>query len=337
MASYNLSDLDGWWFGSQTWVNASTHQYGQPASGDTATIGTNGNPWIYNGTLDGPAVFISNPNASSDTGLSAYNSTIGADTAIYVQSGIPTIKLSDCVMDGNLFAQGGSTTLAVPTGAYGDNLGTTIVGGIAASSGSYTSASLTVGGGGTFANFENMYAFNSGTLVLSSGQQTLLNEGLIVANAGTVSVSGTLGNVGSLLAIDRGTIALANMILGGTASIYDDGAFLLSGSITGSGKLDLNGGRLEFTNPGSEGVAQTVTMDFSGNSLALQFDGATSVSDLLLPPSGSGGHDELIVAASFHTGLQLMAFSLDSAHSYAGSQFSVQGNQIVYTASAPTT
>jgi hypothetical protein len=336
MTNYILSNLGGWWFGLNTWVNASINGYGQPGLGDTAAIAMNGNPWIYNGILDGPSVFINDPNASPATGLSAYNSTVGVDTTIYVQSGIPTIKLSNSVINGNLFAQGGSITLSVPPQTYGDNLGTTIVGGIPASSDDYKSASLEVKDAGTFANFGNMCAFNSGTLTFSAEQQALQNDGLIVANAGTVSISGTLGNVGSLLAIDSGTISPSSMVLGGMASVYDKGAFILEGSITGAGVLDLNGGRIEFTDASHESIAQTVTVDFSGSSFSLQFDGATSVSDLLLSASSSGGHDDLVVAVSISTGIQLMVFCLDTAHSYADSEFTVQGNQIVYTSAIST-
>jgi len=327
VTNYALSDLDGWWFGPSTWLDELDQQYGQPGVTDTAEILAGGNPWIYNGTLQVRNVIIEDPGGNLSTGLSAYNSVIGADTAIYVEAGKPSLKFSNSVLNGNLFAQGGSTTLSVPAEAYGDNLGTTIVGGIPLSSGGYMSASLTLAGTGTFANFANIYAFNSGTFD-SLGQQKLLNNGVIVANAGTVNLAGTLNDTGSLLATNGGIINLSSMQLGGTVDVYDHGVFVVGGLITGDGMLDLNSGRLEFADNNSTNIVQSVTLAFSGSSFTLQFDGAMSVSDLFL----STDHDNLVVAASSNTGIRLMAFSLDTAHAYTANEFVVRGDQVVYTA-----
>jgi hypothetical protein len=165
-------------------------------------------------------------NSDITTGLSFYNCVLGGDSPIFVEGGYSglTITLSNSVLYGNVFAQSGSATLSVPAGTYELNIATTIVGGIPVNPPlpqtsrnqfytGYQPASLTVQDGGTFNNYGGMYAFNSGTLTFSVGQQTLLNKGLIAANAGTVDLtaapSGLVDNEGSLLATNIGTIASA--------------------------------------------------------------------------------------------------------------------------------
>jgi hypothetical protein len=105
---------------------------------------------------------------------------------------------------------------------------------------------------------------------------------------------------------------------------------------------------MEFAGPDGMNMSPAVTTAFTGNTFTLAFDGATSISALLLPASGAGGHENLVVAASFSSGaLKLVDLALDTGHAYAASQFVAQayggsqfippGYDLVYTAKPATT
>ncbi|WP_428486589.1 hypothetical protein [Rhodopila sp.] len=339
MAEYNLVSPYAYWYSYGVWDNLTSGQYGQPGLYDTALI-QNGVPYVYGAYLDGPLILIQNANANANVGVAFYNTAIGSDTSIFINAsvGTPQIIFSDSVLYGNLYAQNGSTTLSISSNTYGVIVGTTVVGGDYSPYSGYYQATLTVAENGAFSNYGQMYSEGGGNLSFSIGQQTLSNYGGISAYGGLITVgnspAGNFDNEGALVAGGNGTITVNSALTVGQRGVVavDSGTFILGGPMGGSGTLDLNAGNMTFLNASAMGISSTVTTKFSGSSFTLTFDGATSLSDLLQSPTGQGGHDNLIIGAYFGgTGkVQLMDLALDTSHTYAASNFTTQGNQLLF-------
>ncbi len=201
----------GTWYGGDDWFNTTTLGFGLPGAGDTAVI-LSDTPTLSGAYINGPTIWMSTGTDSS-LGLTATNSVIGAGPTFFMTGGTtsqPQLELNNSLLYANLYAQQGTGTIYVPSGAYGASFGTIIVGGVTGSTGTLQQATLNINAYGTWSNIGNMYVFANGTSQINTSQP-LANYGAMSANNGSLVINeggsqSSFTNHGQMYASNSGTI-----------------------------------------------------------------------------------------------------------------------------------
>ncbi len=289
-----MAAINQWLGGTGDWSNPVDWSTGMvPGAGDLA-IDQNGSIVATNVQI-GSTVLL-DASQSGTVGLSLVSTILDPGSALVTNAGNSSIavKLDNSVLEGTVLASGGSTQLSVSSGAFALNTGWIEV------AGASTSADLSAGNSGAFANAGVMEAGNHGNLTLGFGAASFgspgdipytVNFGLIQADTGGSTLlqefgpnaplvnAGQISAAGGEIAVEAGVTQLPS----GTISVTDDGTLLLAGNVAG-GTIQIQSGMLDYSaagtvqgEPGATGL--TATVAFTGPSADLRFLGEPSVQD----------------------------------------------------------
>ena len=305
-----------------------------PGAGELA-IDQNGSIVATNLQI-GSTVLLDSSQTGS-VGLSLVSSILEPGSTLVTNAGNSSIavNLANSVLQGSVLASGGSTQLLVASGSIGLNTGSVDV------AGASTTADLSVGNNGAFANAGVMEAGNHGNLTLSFGSEGntsyTANFGLIQADTGGTAFLQQFGpnapllNTG-LIAAAGGEVAVEARITqlpSGTISVTDNGTLLLAGNVEG-GTIQIQSGMLDYspagTVPGEPGATGlTATVAFTGPSADLRFFGSGTVQDTFDAGSNT-------LAVMNQAGTTVVDVQLASNRAYSAANFHASGSDIAYVA-----
>ena len=265
--------------------------------GDAATLGTASNITVDSGTF-GSSVQASSLTVNNSTGTVALSGSAISTTGTFGKSGAGSLTTSNAatfvagawVSAGSMTTSGSMTVtsggLNVSGGSLVANAATTITaGGLNVSGGSFTSSAATtvtagglnVSGGSTTLNNASSI---TGGITLTGGTTALnaantVSGGVGVSGGGVLSLGNASGAGAGAISISNGTLTssmspgtVANLIAvgSGSATINNDNALTLTGSITGIGNtlVKSGSGTLTISILSTSGVSDGMVVNTSG-------------------------------------------------------------------------
>ena len=265
--------------------------------GDAATLGTASNITVDSGTF-GSSVQASSLTVNNSTGTVALSGSAISTTGTFGKSGAGSLTTSNAatfvagawVSAGSMTTSGSMTVtsggLNVSGGSLVANAATTITaGGLNVSGGSFTSSAATtvtagglnVSGGSTTLNNASSI---TGGITLTGGTTALnaantVSGGVGVSGGGVLSLGNASGAGAGAISISNGTLTssmspgtVANLIAvgSGSATINNDNALTLTGSITGIGNtlVKSGSGTLTISILSTSGASDGMVVNTSG-------------------------------------------------------------------------